>query len=77
MYDYKQNVENMLTYLLYKVHIHLDYDTDVDDHKVHCMVMESNRYARNKKDKKNYNEFLVFIFKEAFFYKDESIHLFL
>ncbi len=57
MYDYKQNVENMLMYLLYKVHIHLDYDTDVDDHKVHCMVMENNRYARNKNDKKNYNEF--------------------
>jgi hypothetical protein len=49
MYDYKQNVEDKLMYLLYKVHIHLDYDIDVDDHKVHCMVMENNRYARNKK----------------------------
>jgi hypothetical protein len=48
--DYKQNVGNMSMRLLYKVHIQLDYDIDVDEHIVHCMVMENNRYARNKKN---------------------------
>ena len=71
-YDYKQNVGNMLMYLLYKVHIHLDYDIDVDDHIVHCMVMENNRYARNKKNK---NHFIIeipndFLFKEVFLSKE-------
>jgi hypothetical protein len=47
--------------LLYKAHIHLDYDIDVDEHIVHCMVMENNRYARNKK-----NDNYLFL-KERFF----------
>jgi hypothetical protein len=61
-YDYKQNVEDMLMYLLYKIRIHFDYDIDVDDHKVHCTVMENNRYARNKK------EFGMFALEEDSFF---------
>jgi hypothetical protein len=44
MYDYKQSVKDKL-YLVDKVHIHLDYDIEMDDRKVHCRVMEDNRYA--------------------------------
>ncbi len=55
-HDYKQNVGNMSMYLLYRVHRHSDYDIDVDEHIVHCMVMENNRYARNKK---NNNHFIL------------------
>jgi hypothetical protein len=46
LYDYKQNVEDKIMYLRHKVHIHLDCDIDVDDHRVHCMAIENNRYAR-------------------------------
>ncbi len=49
-------------YLLYKIRIHFDYDIDVDDHKVHCTVMENNRYARNKK------EFGMFALEEDSFF---------
>ncbi len=63
MHDYKLNVKDKIVYLLYKVHIHLDYDIDVGDHTVHCMVMENNRYAKNNKDKKNYNEYRLFALK--------------
>jgi len=66
MHDYKLNVKDKIVYLLYKVHIHLDYDIDVGDHTVHCMVMENNRYAKNNKDKKNYNEFRLFALKKIF-----------
>jgi hypothetical protein len=63
MDDYKLNAKYKIVYLLYKVHIHLDYDIDVGDHTIHCMVMENNRYAKNNKDKKNYNEFRLFALK--------------
>ena len=43
-YDYKLNVENKLVALQYKVHIH--WDIDGDEYRVHCMVMQNNRYAR-------------------------------
>ncbi len=39
-------MEDKIVYLLDKVHIHLDYDIDVKDHKVHYMVMQNNRDAR-------------------------------
>ena len=35
-------------FLLNTIHIHLDYDIGVDDHKVHCIVMKNNGYATKK-----------------------------
>ncbi len=50
MSDCNSNVENMSMFLLDTFRRHLDCDIDVDDHKVHCRVMENNRYARKRKD---------------------------
>lgn len=44
--DLKKNVGDMSMDLWEKVHRH--WDSDVDDHRFHCMAMQNNRDARKE-----------------------------
>ena len=51
MCDCKENVKSTIKYQLDKVRKDSDCDIVTDDHKVHYMAMENNRYAKSKKNK--------------------------